>query len=211
LIWISLLDFFRISGEDEVVFVTSDTGFRKNTNELCKEFKESTGKNIIIKNNDYYKSLSEAKEPDAVPLKKEVPLPDVNRLRKRINEVICSLCGVATEDYWGSPDWNRTFTLNQKVDGSYMEHVFAHLKQVIKDNLLESEISADKILGLDDRVVNGVLIPMSSLECVLSLYEEILQNSPEYIPQFYSATATIINGNYEEPRRIGAEDDELLF
>lgn len=211
LIWISLLDFFQTSGEDEVVFVTNDNGFRKNTDELCKEFKESTGKNIIIKDNNYYKSLSDAKEPEAVPLKKEVPLPDVNQIRERINEVIYSLCGVDTEDYWGNPGWDRTFTLNQKVDASYMEHVFDHLKQDIRDNLFESAIPADKILGLDDHVENGVSIPMSSLEYALSLYEEILQKLPDYIPQFYSAAATIINRNYVEPQRISTEDDELPF
>ena len=211
LIWISLLDFFQTAGEDDIIFVTNDNGFRKNTEELCKEFKESTGKDITIKDNSYYKTLSEAKEPEAVLLKKEIPLPDVNQLREKINEVISSLCGVDNEDYWGNPGWDRTFTLNQKVEASYMENVFAHLKQDIRDNLFETAIPADKILGLDDRVVNGVSILMSSLEGALSLYEEIRQKLPDYIPQFYSAAATIINRNYVEPQIINAEDDELPF
>ncbi len=212
LIWISLLDYFQTNaGEDDVMFVTSDNGFRKNTDELCKEFKEYTGKNLTIKDNSYYKSLLEAQKPETVLIKKDASLTDVNHLREKIFNIVHSLRGVESQDYWGNPDWNRTFTLSEKVDPSYMEYVFTHLKQDIRDNLFESAIPADKILGLDDRVTNGVPIPMSSLEDALSLYEEIRQKLPDFLPQFYSAAATIINGNYVEPQVISAEEDELPF
>lgn len=211
LIWLSLLEFFQSGGEDDVVFVTNDNGFRKNIDELYKEFKEFTGKNISIKDNSYYKSLFESRESETTLSKKEVPLPDVNQLREKVYDVIHSLCGVDSHDYWGNPDWDRAFTLSQKVDISYMEHVFTHLKQEIRNNLFESAIPADKILGLDDRITNGVPIPMSSLEDALSLYEEIRQKLPDYLPQFYSAAATIINGNYVEPQVIGTENDDLPF
>jgi len=211
LIWLSLLEFFRSSGEDDVVFVTNDNGFRKNADALCKEFKEYTGKNIVIKDNSYYKSQLETKEYETIPPKKDSFLPDVNQLREKINDVIYSLCRVDSEDYWGNPDWDRTFTLSQRVDSGYMEYVFTHLKQDIRDHIFETAIPAEEILGLDDRVTNGVSIPMSALEDALSLYEEIQQKLPEYLPQFYSAAATIINSNYIEPQVSVAEEDELPF
>lgn len=92
-----------------------------------------------------------------------------------------------------------------------MEVVFAHLKQDIRDNLFETTIPAEKILGLDDRVKNGVSIPMSALESALSLYEEINRRLPDYLPQFYSAAASIINGNYVEPRLSDDDEDNLPF
>ena len=206
-----MLDFFQTAGEDDVIFVTDDKGFSKNADELCKEFKEYTGKNITIKDNSYYKSLFEAKEHETGPLKKDSPLPDVNQLREKISNVIYSLCGVESPDYWGNPSWDRTFTLSEKVDTLYMEYVFTHLKEDIRNNLFESAIPADKVLGLDDRITNGVPIPMSSLEDALSLYEEIRQKLPDYLPQFYSAAATIINGNYIEPQVISSEEYDLPF
>ncbi len=212
LIWISLLDFFQtVADEDDVIFVTNDNGFRKSADELCKEFKEHTGKNITIKDNSYYKSLFEAKEFETIPIKKDDPLPDVNQLREKVSNVVYSLCGVESHDYWGNPDWDRTFTLSEKIDAPYMEYVFTHLKQNIRDNLFESAIPADKILELDDSVTNGVPIPMSTLEDALSLYEEIRQKLPDFLPQFYSAAATIVNRNCVEPQVITAEEDELPF
>lgn len=211
LIWLSLLEFFQSGGEDDVVFITNDNGFRKNADALCKEFNEFTGKDIIIKDNGYYKSLYEVKESDNIPPRKDPPLPDVNQLREKVNDVIYSLCGVDSEDYWGNPDWDKTFTLSQRVDSPYMEYVFTHLKQDIRDHLFETAIPADEILGLDDRVTNGVSIPMSVLEDALSLYEEIQQKLPDYLPQFYSAAATILNRNYIEPQVIDTEEDELPF
>lgn len=211
LIWFSLLEFFKSNGEDEVVFITNDNGFRKNIDALSKEFNEFTGKNIVIKDNSYYKSQLEVKVAELVPPKKDSPLPDVSQLRDKIRGVIDSLCGVYCEDYWGNPEWDRTFTLSQRVDSAYIEYVFNHLKQDIRDHLFETAIPAEIILGLDDRVTNGVPIPMSALEDALSLYEEIQQKLPDYLPQFYSATAAIINENYIEPRVIDVEDDEVPF
>ncbi len=211
LIWFSLLEFFQSSGEDDVVFITNDNGFRKNTDVLCKEFKEFTGKNIVIKDNSYYKSQLEIKVSETISPKKDFSLPDVNQLREKIRDVIYSLCGVYSEDYWGNSGWYTTFTLSQRVDSAYIEYVFNHLKQDIRDHLFETAIPAEIILGLDDRVTNGVSIPMSALEDAISLYEEIQQKLPDYLPQFYNAAATIINRNYIEPQVIDVEDDEIPF
>lgn len=211
LIWISLLEFFKCSGEENVVFITNDNGFRKNTDALCQEFKEFTGKDIIIKDNSYYKSLLEENITASISTKDDFVLPDVNQLREKINDTIESLCGVYIEDYWGSPEWNLTFILNQRVDSAYMEYVFSHLKQDINNHLFETALAAEEILGLDDRVTNGVSIPMSALEDALSLYEEIQNKFPEYLPQFYRAVATIMNRNYREPKDIDVEDDDMPF
>lgn len=211
LIWLSLLEFFKSSGEDDVVFVTNDNGFRKNTDALCKEFREFTRKSIVIKDNSYYKSQFEEKGSDTIPTKKDSPLPDVNQLRVKVHDVIYSLCGVDSIDYWGNPEWDKTFTLSERVDSAYTEYAFNHLKQNISDNLFESAIPAEKIFGLDYHVINGVSIPMPALEDALSLYEEIQKKLPDFLPQFYSAAATIINRNYIEPYAINEDDGELPF
>ena len=62
LMWLSMLDFFKTNGEDEIVFVSNDNGFKENATALCKEFKEATGKAIEIKDNSYYKGLLDKDE-----------------------------------------------------------------------------------------------------------------------------------------------------
>jgi hypothetical protein len=52
---------------------------------------------------------------------------------------------------------------------------------------------------------------MSAWEDALSLYEEIQQRLPDYLPQFYSAAAAIINGNYIEPQVIDLGVDDIPF
>ena len=150
LIWLSLLEYFQSSGEDDVIFVTNDNGFRKNADALCKEFREFTGKNIAIKDNSYYKSQFVIKESEKIPTYKDSPIPDVNQIREKIDGVINFLCGVYSNDNWGNPDWDRTFTLSQRVDSAYMEFIFTHLHQDIINHLFEKAIPADEILGLDD-------------------------------------------------------------
>ena len=208
LIWLSLLDFFQTSGENEVFFVTNDSGFKKSADILCKEFTEYTGKNIVFKDNSYYRSRFEVKISEVVS---NPPLPDVNQLREKVSDVIYSLCGIDSIDFWGNPDWDRTFTLNERVDDSYMEIIFDHLKQDIRDHIFEVSVPADKILDLDGRVTNGVSIPTTALENALSLYEEIQKKLPEYLPQFYNATTLIINRNYIETQVIQEDDDQLPF
>jgi|GEM_PF-6609395 len=203
--------YIDLFGKNIIPFASDKVTFSKRVYKKTPPFLSADGASITIKDNSYYKSLFKAKEPETVSLKKDAPLPDVNQLREKVSNVIYSLCGVESRDYWGNPDWDRTFTLSEKVDTSYMEYVFTHLKEDIRDNLFESAIPADKILGLDDRITNGVPIPMSSLEDALSLYEEIRQKLPDYLPQFYSAAATIINGNYVEPQVISSEEDDLPF
>lgn len=210
LIWISLLNYFRDNGEDEIIFVTNDNGFRKYAEELCKEFNKYTEKNIVIKDNIFYKSIK-TNESES-PLHKDItPLPDVNHLREKIYNTISSLIYIEKEDYWGGPYWDKTFSLNKKVDSAYMEIIFERLKQDITEHILELEIPAAIIFGrIDDRVTNGTSIPMEALENALALYEEIKENYPEYLSQFYNAAASIINENYVEPQEP-VNDSEMPF
>ena len=209
LIWISLLKYFKKNGEDDIIFVTNDNGFRKNVEGLYSEFRAYTGKNIIIKDNNYYKTLCDKDESEISQIKNKVSIPDVNQLRERIHNAISSLCMVyCGEDHWGNPIWERTFNLSEKVDDLYIQIIFSNLNQEIENNLFEIEILADKILGLDDIVINLIPIPMAAWEDALMVYEDIDKRLPDYLPQFYRAAATIINGNYIEQNLV---DDGIPF
>lgn len=211
LIWISLLDFFKSNGENDVVFVTNDNGFIKNDKILCNEFNEYTGKTIRIENNGYYKTLYGTKEVGFPQTKKDDSLPNVGQLREKIYKVISSLCNIEYEDSYGNPEWEKTFTLSQKVDGDYMKVIFGSLNQDINDNLFKRELPAERIFGLDKRVENRLPISMSALESALSLYEEIDSKLPEYLPQFYSAAASIVNENYVDPQMSSNNYDDIPF
>lgn len=214
LIWLSVLEYFRAMGEDEVILVSNDGGFRKDMDSLCKEFNNFTGKNISIKDSSFYKAVAEPqfekpeqKTADLIPY-------DINYIRERLQSIISDLCGVDGVDYWGNPEWERTFTLSEQVDGDYMKVVFGNLKQDIIRYLFKTSVPAEDILGLDDRVTSLAPIPMDALEAALSLYEEIKVNMPDYLPQFYDAAASVINNNYlvvTSGTPVLDEDDDLPF
>ena len=207
LIWISLLSFFKTNGEDDVLFMTNDNGFRKNTVALCKEFEDYTGKRIEIVDNSHYKTLSGLSVAEPIEANKGIEIPDMKSLREKINTLLYAICGNETENSWGYSEWNRYFSLVSKVDGTYMETIFSQLKEAIMRNLFALEIAAREFLELDNRVKNLSSIPMTALEQVYSLYEEIMLKFPDYLPQFFSVTATIINSNYVEPPATADEDD----
>ena len=164
LIWLSMLSYFKEGGENTVLFVSSDNGFKSYADALCKEFKEVTGKTIEIKDNSYYKSIMEA-----VPVEKEQAkqekLPDVGLLREQIRNSIEALCGIETEDSWGNPDWERTFTTSEKVDADYMQVIFNGLRNDISNHIFDESVPAYDILALDNRIANGnVNIPVVHLK-----------------------------------------------
>lgn len=211
LIWLSILAYFKENGENTVLFVTSDNGFKGNADELCKEFKEVTGKTIEIKDNSYYKSITEV-----VPIEKEQAkqekLPDVVLLREQIRSTIEALCSIETEDSWGNPYWERTFTTSERVDAYYMEVIFNDLRNEILNHIFDESVPAQDILELDDRIVNGyVNIPVVALENAMRLYEDIKAKYPDLINQFYSTSANIINQNYIAQSVYVDGDDDIPF
>ena len=209
LMWLSILDFFKASGENEIVFVSSDNGFKESTTILCEEFNEVTGKTIEIKDNSYYKELL---EKDTAPETKDVsgPLPDFSKIREQIEEVMDTLRWEVDEDYFGNENWYKTFVLQKEVDSKYMEIVFSGLKSTINDHIFESSVPAFKVLDLDGRIVEDKGIPMKKVENALHLYEDILKKYPDYIEQFYNATAIIINRSYNPPIHTYEDIDEDL-
>ena len=211
LIWLSILSYFKESGENSVIFVSSDNGFKSNADDLCKEFKEITGKTLEIKDNSYYKSIMEA-----VPFEKEqakqVKFPDVGLLREQIRNTIEALCGIETVNSWGNPNWERTFTTSEKVDGDYMQVVFNGLRKDISNHIFDESVPAYDILALDDRITNGnENIPVVALENAMRLHDDIKAKYPDFINQFYSTSANIINQNYIAQPTDVVDDDDLPF
>lgn len=209
LMWLSILDYFKSNGENEVVFVSSDNGFKESAATLCKEFGEVTGKIIEIKDNSYYK---EHLEKDSVTVTKGLSeqLPDFSKIREEIENVIDSLRWNVTEDYFGNEHWESTFILQKAIDSSYMKVVFTGLKSVVKEHIFEQRIPAFRVLDLDGRVAEDNGISMKKIEAALQLYEDILRKHPDYIEQFYNAAAVIINRSYRAPANAFEDLDEDL-
>ena len=195
---LSILDFFTTNGENEIIFVSDDNGFKESTAALCKEFSEATGKTIKIKENAYYKEII---EKDVGPKIKDIvePLPQFTKIREEVEKVIDELRWDASIDCFGNELWHNAFTLRKEVDSRYMEVVFKGLKNTIKEHILEKFIPISKILDLDDRITDGTSISIDKVEKAYRLYEQILNNYPEYIEQFYNAAADIINRSYLSP------------
>ncbi len=210
LIWLSMLSYFKEYGENTVLFVSSDNGFKGNADVLCKEFKEITGKTLEIKDNSYYKSIMEVVPAEKEQVKQE-KLPDIGLLREQIRNTIAALCGIETEDSWGNPYWERTFTTSKEVDADYMQVIFDGLRKDISNHIFDESVPAYDILALDDRIANGnVNIPVFALENAMRLHDDIKAKYPNLINQFYSTSANIINQNYiAQP--VDVSDDGIPF
>jgi len=210
LIWLSMLYYFKENGENTVLFVSSDNGFKGSLDALCKEFKEVTGKTIEIKDNSYYKSIMEI-IPTVKEQVKQEKLPDFGLLREQIRNTMEALCSIATEDSWGNPYWERTFTISEKVDTDYMQGIFNGLRKDILNHIFDESVPAQEILALDDRIANeNGNIPIAALESAMRLHDDIKENYPDFIDQFYSTSANIINQNYIE-KQVDVDDDEIPF
>lgn len=212
LLWLSLLEYFKNNGEEEVVFVTDDGGFKNNAEYLCEEFSKVTGKTIVIKPNSYYNELLELEKDDSTA-KNPKPLPDINLLRDRIHKTIYDLCFVVTEDYWGNETEEPVFVISKKVDELDIGVFFLDLKKIVSNHMLEKTVlTKDAFSALDG--VSPVMksISIDCLEKALCLYDEIMGNYSEYVNQFYSAVVNMFNRNYVEPKYdVISDDDDLPF
>lgn len=210
LMWLSILDFFKDKGEDAVVFVSNDKVFKENKDFLCKEFSDVTGKSIDIQDNAYYRKLIEVvpqEEPKADSKKLSDDVKD--SLRHKIKDAFDALCIVSYIDEYRDEHWRKTFTTNTRFDPEYMASVFQQIEDVVSQHLFESELPASVILNIDGRITdNGNHIPMDRIEHVITLYRQIKTTYPDYLTQFYTAVASILNQNYEE--FILVDDDENL-
>lgn len=209
LIWLTLLDYFKDNGEEECIFVTDDKGFINNSDYLSNEFKTVTKKEITIKANSHYNELL---KPETKIEKETVKnmVPNPSKLRDRISDVIEALCNIECFDFLGIPYLEKAFTISKKVDSHYMEIIFSNLQNHIHSHFFEKYIFAEQVFDLDGRVSNEAeQIPIESLEDAYHLFEEIKQNYPDYLQQFYSAAATIFNKNYIAVP-VELEDEELL-
>ena len=219
LLWLSILDYFKDNGEDEVIFVTDDkSAFRNNTEHLQKEFHEVTAKAIEIHPNSYYKELLNQPKttiPESISEEKPEGLPNLDAFREDIEEAVEGLRGVDWEDYFDDPQWSQTFTTSVPFDKEYIKTFFAGLRSNIANHIFEKSIPASKLLDFDGRVNDcDVEIPMRNLEKALRVYQTVLSNYSQYSERFFEAAAKILNRNYKAPPALPFDvddDGELPF
>ena len=202
LLWLSLLEYFKNNGEDEVVFLTDDkSAFGNNTDFLTNEFKAKTGKTIAFQPNSYYKELF--KQPNVNSHKdepKEEPLMNIDEFRAEIEDVVEALRCIEYENYFGDEQWSRTFTTSVPFDKEYTKTFFAGLSTDISSHIFEKSVPATKVLDFDGRVADGdAEIPLKNLENALEIYRKVLKNYSQHSEQFFEAAAKILNRNYVAP------------
>ena len=197
LLWLSLLSFFKDNGETEVVFLTNDNGFLKNSEALEKEFAEHTGKKITITQNSFYKdyiektSQSEKKEPQPVAI------PDINSIRETLETTMEHICGVFVVSDFDEDCWHKTYTTTQKFDRESIGAAFANMEKVINEHLFETKVAASAVFSANQGLVDGdVEIPIGNIEKAMKLYKSVAEKYPDYVGQFLDAAAKILNENY---------------
>lgn len=212
ILWLSLLEFFKKNGEDRILFITDDDAFLKEEEFLCKEFNNVTKKQIEIKSNAHFVSLStKENEEETDRIDEESTIQNIKALRPKVNSVIYSLCKDLEYDNWGNEHWLSTFETSEIIDSEYTKEIFERLQNVVDKNIFESSINASAVLGIDDRITDKYTsIPMEAIEDALNLYKEIKKKYPNYLEQFFEATAKILNSNYVEPI-AEVEIDDLPF
>lgn len=122
-----------------------------------------------------------------------------------------ALRGVEYENYFGNPQWDRTFTTSILFDKDYLRIVFEGLRADIDKHIFEKSVPASEILDLDGRIKDDeAAIPIENLEAALKIYQEVIKKYPGYCDQFLEAAARILNKNYVSPP-VDIDEGELPF
>lgn len=210
LMWLSILEYFHENGSNHILFISNDKGFKDNAEALIAEFQEKTGKILEIKDNSYYDKLIKTK-PEIEKMKSPKLIPDISCLRDKVNFLLQELFWSECINIYGDEWKEERFTLYRKVDIEYMENFFENLQYFISEHIFDETIAAVEVFGLGDSIIKDrINIPISSLEKVLDLYNEIKNQYPDYVRQFYSASVNNMNQLYRPIEKI-LKDDELPF
>ena len=210
LIWLSLLDYFSKCGEDEIVFVTSDAGFRNASESLIREFGDRTGKKLTIEENSYYNRLLEEKtEKKKV---KDVPPVDMSKLREQIQEVAYAITYAEVPNYWGGSSWEQTFSISAHLVASDIESWFLDLEAILTQHIFDQDVCATEVFRCWKNVNNGgANISINALEEMKKVYSIIQKHFPEDMVQFYETVATLFNRAYVQPAPSVSISEELPF
>ncbi len=207
LMWLSIMNFFKGNGENEILFLTGDKGFLKQKDKLIIEFNSYTGKTIQIEDNDYYKTIGKPQKEEKV----EKTNFNHKEIREKISKVLYDICWTTDFD----PDWGeynvKTFVVRKKVDAEYVKIVFSNLKEFVDKHIFSEKVKAYDFLEIDNRIEEcKYSIMMNYVEELEKLYEMIINDYADYEEQFYTAVAEIINDNYEY-RKNYINNEDLPF
>lgn len=212
IIWLSVIEYFKNQGENNVIFVSDDKVFVNNS-VLVNEFNSHTNKNITIKTNEEFLKMiayEENKKSENFVLKNkdldfehDVEINNISdeelaRLREYIEHIIYAICYIPTGYNF---DMDNTFTLTSKIDAPYVKNMLINLEKNYKNHLLENNIPITEMVGYNEIIQNNYDIAINLYADLLSLYKDIKQDYPSLLPQFYKVVAKLINQYcYREPR-----------
>lgn len=212
IIWLSVIEYFKNQGENNVIFVSDDKVFVNNSI-LVNEFNSHTNKNITIKTNEEFLKMiayEENKKSENFVLKNkdldfehDVEINNISdeelaKLRENIEHIIYAICYIPTGYNF---EMDNTFTLISKIDASYVKNMLINLEHNYGNHLLEQNIPITEMVGNDEIIQVNYDISINLYDELLSLYKEIRQDYPSLLPQFYKVVAKLINKYcYKEPR-----------
>lgn len=207
LMWISINEYFKNNGENEVVFLTDDKGFLKQADILTKEFEEYTGKKIQIMNNSSFGSLLENTKENEPAQKKDIP--NIESIREQLRDILESICWVTEYNDFGDESTDRGFLTNKQFDEMYIREVMEALESIIFNHMFNEQIKISIFLDRDDRIFDDKSIDISVIERLNKLYQDTLKNYPDYIPAFINAVMDRFNENFVDTGYI--VDPEVPF
>lgn len=201
LMWLSIIDYFRTNGEENIILLTSDNGFIKSKNELEHEFKNKTNKILKIEPNSFYNDIIKEEQKESILQNNHnIPEEELENLSDEIYDCIFNICNETISDDYQEYYVNR-FNINTQFTEKDIENIFNKLENNINMHILERNIDITEILNKSDYVIKSEIVPLKLVKDLLKLYKKIKQRYPTLIQQFYVTVTKYINMHcYEEPR-----------
>lgn len=215
LMWLSIIDYFKSNGENNIIFLTSDNGFTKNKNELEQEFKSKTNKILKIEPNTFYTDIIKEEQKDnIIQNSNNISETEIESLSDEIYDCIFNICNKTISDDFQEYFIAR-FTTHMQFTEKDIENMFNRLEDNINMHILERNIDITDILEKREYIIKSDSIPLKLVKDLLKLYKKIQQRYPTLIQQFYITVTKYINMHcYIEPKsssQYTISDDEVPF
>jgi len=209
LMWLTMMEYFKENGENEILFLTDDNGFISKKSVLKDEFEKFTGKKITIERNAYINDISLKTDPPKkesnVELKKEIK--NIETIRKQLSDILEGICLIPQYDYFGNVNLEKSFLTKIEFDSDYIQTIMENMGNVIQEHMFNDYIKVSLFLDIDGRIFVDDKVDIKIVESLYNLYNDILKEYPEHIKAFLNMIAETLNDNYQKPEYIKSVSD----
>ena len=193
LILLNIIDYIKGRKKQKITFITNDSDFIKNSNDIKNEIMKKTncafnivdGKGSLGKLYSYLKIDDEPEEINNY-IESEEEVIKINNARTKLNKICNNIfCYEEFDDDVFDTISKNTFITNEKLELSDIKVFIDKIPEVLNNNLFSQKLKMSNFFGNDSIFLDQISINVEYFEQLIEIFNLIKSNT-HYKKSFYN-------------------------